>query len=490
MSVLASGVRLNNRFTIRDLIGTGGMSQVWRADDAVLGRVVAVKVLTAALVTDPSLRTTTWAEARAAAQLTHPHVTQVYDYGETTLSGGVVLPYLVMELVDGQSLADRLRSGPLPWQQAIIIASQVASALAAAHRIGVVHRDVKPANVILTRTGAKILDFGIAALADGQPDAARGRLIGTPAYAAPERVRSDPPIPASDVYALGVLLYESLIGRPPTAVTTWRQAAEAHHAGATIAPPDVPGLPRQVRRLCMACLSPDPAGRPTAGDLEHGLATAGGQPPATTTVMPTVISEPPPVVPGPQTGFAVGSTPLPHPPTVIDPGTSAAGDLNAGLARPRRLPRPLLAMLVAAAVILVAAVFVVTSTLLSGGVKQAAQPAASPSTGLTTAAAQPATAPSAASSSPVPTATTARAIADELDTAIASALAAGRIGNDAAKGLRDKVKNLRKSIGTAKVDEKVQELQERINELLADGKVDRQTADRLIALLQPLTGTG
>src|SRR6185295_11928829 len=118
-------------------------------------------------------------EARAAARLTHPNVTRVYDYGETALADGTIAAYLVMELVEGQSLADRLRSGPLPWPAAAAVAAQVAAALAAAHRTGLVHRDIKPSNVMLGEPGAKVLDFGIAVLAGGTEGVDGGRLVGT-----------------------------------------------------------------------------------------------------------------------------------------------------------------------------------------------------------------------------------------------------------------------------------------------------------------------
>src|SRR5262249_14742043 len=139
----SSGTTLHNRFTLRERIGLGGMSEVWRADDHVLGRAVAVKALAVPLAADPLLRAATWREARAVAKLTHRHVTQVYDYGEASLPGGAVVPYLVMELVQGESMADRLRSGPLPWPEATRLGAQVAAALAAAHALGIVHRDVK-----------------------------------------------------------------------------------------------------------------------------------------------------------------------------------------------------------------------------------------------------------------------------------------------------------------------------------------------------------
>jgi serine/threonine protein kinase len=214
VSGFAPGRRLHHRFTLVERIGAGGMSEVWRATDEVLDRPVAVKVLTSPPAGAERL---TWREARAAARLTHPNVTRVYDYGELSLPGGDPAGYLVMELVDGQSLAARLSAGPVPWPEAVRIVRQVASALAAAHRLGVVHRDIKPGNVMLAGEAGdtvKVLDFGIAAVAGADTDP--GRLLGTPRYAAPERSDTTAPArPESDVYSLGVLLHEALAGHPP-----------------------------------------------------------------------------------------------------------------------------------------------------------------------------------------------------------------------------------------------------------------------------------
>ncbi|MFG2042460.1 protein kinase [Dactylosporangium sp. NPDC048998] len=482
MSALSAGTRIHDRFTLRERIGTGGMSEVWRADDLVLGRAVAVKVLTTALAMDPLLRAATWTEARASARLAHPHVTQVYDYGEMTLPGGAVAGYMVMELVEGQSLADRLRLGPLPWEQATIVVAQVAAALAAAHRIGVVHRDVKPGNVMLTQAGAKILDFGIAALGGGEPAADGGRLVGTPAYAAPERLRPGAASPESDVYALGVLLYEALTGHRPGAVTTWAEAASAHLAGAAVPPPDVDGLPRQVRRLCMACMAPDPAQRPTAEAVAQGLAAAAGQPPPVTPALPTVVGDQPPVTPNPRPGHAVGSAPLPHPPTMIEHDLPAFG-VEPAAPPARRMPRPLLAGLVGAVVVLGLALVVVIAMLVSRPAGETAQLAQSgPPTQTQTAS----PAPPSATASPIPTATTARAIADQFDAAIADGLAAGSIDSGTAEKLRGKLNDLRQGSGRGKVRKTAQELQKQINELHDDGRLDDQTAGRLTALLRPL----
>ncbi|PZF96437.1 serine/threonine-protein kinase, partial [Micromonospora deserti] len=315
MSPFSPSLRLHDRYVLRERIGLGGMSEVWRADDEVLHRPVAVKALAGELAADPQLRATIQREARAAARLTHPHVTQVYDYGEARLTGGVVVPYLVMELVAGHNLADRLTAGPLAWPEAVRTAGQVAAALAAAHRIGVVHRDIKPGNVMLTETGAKVLDFGIAALAGPRHPLAHQTgelLMGTPAYFAPERMRAGPPNPASDVYALGALLHRTLTGQTPLPVRTWEDAWQVHARHMPVPPLRVPGLPTDVAELVLACLDADPARRPTAAHLATRF---GANPPADppTELLPTVA------------GPAGPTPPAAHPPTLIDRSPPPAG---------------------------------------------------------------------------------------------------------------------------------------------------------------------
>jgi serine/threonine-protein kinase len=179
------------------------MSVVWRGYDEVLGRQVAVKVLAAEFAGDVDFRARLRHEARAVARLSHPHITNVYDYGEA--DNGT--PFLVMELVEGESLADRLVRGPLPFSAVVEIGAQVAGALSAAHDRGLVHEDIKPANVMLCATGAKVVDFGIAALAGER----RGPMVvGTPSYMAPEQRAGAPATPATDVYALGLVLSGAL----------------------------------------------------------------------------------------------------------------------------------------------------------------------------------------------------------------------------------------------------------------------------------------
>src|SRR3954451_13328710 len=240
MTPLSTGMPLAERYLLIEQLGSGGMSVVWRSFDDVLGRAVAVKVLSAPTAADPAFRAAIRTEARASARLSHPNITQVYDYGEADLPDGPTVSYVVMELLDGQTLGQRLTGGALPWREAVDIAAQVAQALAAAHRRGIVHRDIAPANVMLTATGAKVLDFGIAALAGGRGDPDGGGLLGPPAYVAPERLDDAPAAPAADVYGLGALLYEMLTGAQPVPAKTWPALVEAYRDGAHIAPLRVP----------------------------------------------------------------------------------------------------------------------------------------------------------------------------------------------------------------------------------------------------------
>jgi serine/threonine-protein kinase len=256
------------------------MSVVWRGFDEVLGRQVAVKVLPPSTSADPAFRRRLRAEAQAAARLSHPNITNVYDYGEATTVDGEPVPYVVMELIDGESLAAVLaRTRRLPWQHAVRITAEVAAALAAAHARGIVHRDVTPANVMLTQTGAKVVDFGISALIgenDIDPD---GSLLGTPAYLAPERLEGGQVSPATDVYAVGLLIYRTLIGQLPWDVGTTTALLRAHQYVEPDPLPPVEGLPSAVDALVGRCLEKHPSDRPSSAELAHVLAQiAAGAP--------------------------------------------------------------------------------------------------------------------------------------------------------------------------------------------------------------------
>ncbi|MCM4079080.1 serine/threonine-protein kinase [Paractinoplanes hotanensis] len=264
---------LAGRYRLVERLGAGGMSVVWRGFDEVLGRQVAVKVLPPSTSADPAFRRRLRAEAQAAARLSHPNITNVYDYGEATTVDGEPVPYVVMELIDGESLAAVLaRVRKLPWQHAVRITAEVAAALAAAHSRGIVHRDVTPANVMLTATGAKVVDFGISALIgenDIDPD---GSLLGTPAYLAPERLEGGQVSPATDVYAVGLLIYRTLIGQLPWDVGTTTALLRAHQYTEPEPLPPVEDLPPEVDALVGRCLEKRPADRPSSAELAHILA--------------------------------------------------------------------------------------------------------------------------------------------------------------------------------------------------------------------------
>ena len=237
---------LAGRYRLVERLGAGGMSVVWRGFDEVLGS-SSGRQGPAALhqSTDPSFRRRLRAEAQAAARLSHPHITNVYDYGEATTVDGEPVPYVVMELVDGESLAAVLARSrqACRGRHAVRISSEVSAALAAAHARGIVHRDVTPANVMLTPAGAKVVDFGISALIgenDIDPD---GSLLGTPAYLAPERLEGGQVSPATDVYAVGLLIYRTLIGQLPWDVGTTTALLRAHQYTEPEPLPHVEGLP-------------------------------------------------------------------------------------------------------------------------------------------------------------------------------------------------------------------------------------------------------
>ncbi|PRX61218.1 serine/threonine protein kinase [Nonomuraea fuscirosea] len=251
-----------------DPLARGGMSVIWRAFDQSLHRMIAVKVLTASLHTDSGERVSVRSEARAAARFIHPDSIEIYDYGETVTTSGGVAAYVVMPLLDGTPLAERIERGPLPWQEAASIALRLARVLMAGHARGLVHRDVTAENVLLTAAGPKLLDFGIAAWA-GDPEDDRG----TPPYVAPERLLGAPTDPAVDVYALGVLLHTMLTGRTPYPETTWEEIEAARR---TEPPPRVAGVPNAVASLCQRCLARLPEERPTAAQIVSALTSALG----------------------------------------------------------------------------------------------------------------------------------------------------------------------------------------------------------------------
>ncbi|WP_053175482.1 serine/threonine-protein kinase [Nonomuraea sp. SBT364] len=245
--MLGSGTTLNDRYTLTSRLGGGGMGEVWRADDTVLGRTVAVKVLMPALSEDATFLRRFHNEARAMATLRHPGVVDVYDYGTCEIDGRR-LSFLVMEFVQGESLDRVLSRGPLSPATAMRLIAEVGDALAAAHRQGIVHRDVKPANLLIRPGGSVALtDFGIAHSASAGQLTATGAMLCSAGYCAPELATASEVTPAVDVYALGVVGFECLTGRLPFEGETPVQIIYKHlHAATPTLPSEVPPGPRHV----------------------------------------------------------------------------------------------------------------------------------------------------------------------------------------------------------------------------------------------------
>lgn len=262
---------LGTRLQLGELLGEGGFGAVFRARDPFLERDVAIKVLDPSLALDATLEEQFLHEARTIAAVEHPHIVPLYS----AESVGRLL-FLVMRLLPGRSLEARIAEGKLPAADAARIALECARALAAAHAVGVVHRDIKPANILLDANGhATVTDFGIALVTSRPSRDREGAASGTPHYMSPEQALGEPVDGRSDVYALGVVLYEMLIGSRPF---SGRSATEtiAQHISAPV--PDVsarePQTPMALARLVGRMLSKDPAGRPTAAELVAELTAA------------------------------------------------------------------------------------------------------------------------------------------------------------------------------------------------------------------------
>ncbi len=272
-SVPATEQGPQGRYRLDTRIATGGMGEVWRATDLVLDREVAVKVLKHEYADDPSFVARFEAEARHAAALHHQNVASVFDFGELADADGSgrPRPFLVMELVPGQPLSALLGGEPMPPANAADLVAQAADAIGAAHAIGVVHRDVKPANLLVTPDGqVKITDFGIARAADAVPLTQTGQIVGTPHYISPEQAEGRPATAASDIYALGVVLYECLAGRRPFAADTPVTTALAHLREPVPPLPDT--VPDHLQAVVATALAKDPADRfASAADLADAL---------------------------------------------------------------------------------------------------------------------------------------------------------------------------------------------------------------------------
>lgn len=274
--LFAPGQLLAGRYRIVSLLGKGGMGEVYRADDLTLGVSVALKFLPAAIAADAVRLDRFRSEVRTTRQISHPHVCRVYDIGE--LEGR---PFLSMEYVDGEDLASLIRRiGRLPSDKAVQIARQVCAGLAVAHDLGIVHRDLKPANIMLDGRGnARLMDFGVAGYAAEL--AARGDITaGTPVYMAPEQLAGEGVTPRSDLYALGLVLYELFTGKSAWAdrATSLAELRRLHHSSRpTSAGTLVTDLDPAVERVIERCLDPDPDNRPNSA-IAVAAALPGGDP--------------------------------------------------------------------------------------------------------------------------------------------------------------------------------------------------------------------
>jgi serine/threonine protein kinase len=267
------------RYEVERTLGGGGMAVVYLARDRELGRPVALKVLADTLADDAEIRGRFLREGRLAARLSHPNVVRVYDAGEQDGR-----PYIVMECVDGESLAELLRrEGRLDPNRVVEVGLQASAGLEHAHRAGLVHRDVKPANLLLTSDGTvKVADFGIAHAVGGTRVTEVGTVLGTAAYLSPEQAFGGEVTAASDLYSLGTCLYELLAGEPPYRQDTLGELFSRREAGP---PPPLRGVPAALEAVVTRCLEQDPRERPaSAAELAQLLAgTRSPQPPTAVT---------------------------------------------------------------------------------------------------------------------------------------------------------------------------------------------------------------
>jgi serine/threonine-protein kinase len=276
----SAGRVLNNRYALISVVGGGGMAQVYKARDNILGRLVAVKLLREQFTTDEQFVARFRREAQAAANLTHPNIVNVYDVGQ---DGD--LQFIVMEFIAGQSLKELInRSAPLPVGQAVSIAAQILAGLEYAHRSGLIHRDIKPQNVLITSDGGvKVTDFGIAKSVSDLGLTEAGQALGTAHYFSPEQARGERVVPQSDIYAVGVTLYEMLTGQLPFESDNAVGLAYKHISEQPPSPRAInPNIPARLEAVIMKALAKEPQQRyPSAAEMERVLRTiqVGGQQP-------------------------------------------------------------------------------------------------------------------------------------------------------------------------------------------------------------------
>ena len=415
-----------DRYTVERKLGSGGMATVFLARDTVLDRPVALKVLAEHLADDDQFRERFLREARLAAKFVHPNVVQVYDADEDERG-----PFIVMEYVEGHTLSDELRRrGRLPPTEVVGIGVQVCAALEAAHAAGLVHRDIKPQNILLRPDGrVKIADFGIARSIAATRHTEIGTVLGTAAYLAPEQARGEEVTPAADIYSLGVVLYELLTGRTPFEADTLPELLLKREHGELVPPRDlVPGIPLALERVVMRCLALRPEHRPSsAAELARALEGGGDEPPTVPMAAVTRVRTP-----------------------------------------PRR------GLLTVAAVVLVLVAAGLALALSSGG----STPKATPPPTTTTTTPATTTAPTTTAATTTAPPTTADQALAAVRTAIAQAAASGQLDSSAVDDLNQRLDNV------VQDPNRLNDLQNRLAELARNGQL---TSAGYTAISAPLT---
>jgi serine/threonine protein kinase len=502
------GTLIADRYRLVRPLGAGSSATVWEASDTALDRTVALKLLHRFALANPTERERLRREARALAKLAHPRITIVFDYLEQAQPDGTQQPVLVTELLDGSTLADRLRSGPLPPAEAVAVCAQLADALRAAHQAGIVHRDVKPANVVLTRGGVKLLDFGIAQAASDS-NLTGNQAIGTPACMAPEQLTGRGTTAASDVYALGCVMYWSLTGRPPYDTSDINQVAYSH-VYAPAPPLNVVNLPPGVTEVYLQCMAKDPAQRPTAtavyGRLAQVAAVAASMPVTVPAAHQTMMM-PAFDLPASQQTQLVGSPP-PGPRGGSGDGGNRGSNRSGPGGRPPARARTTSGFRILISVLLIAAVAAIATSLTlmktAAPINTAGTKVSAPAT--SAAASSPAASPSP---SPSPSFNAATGLGDPAADPIAylegmraqitSFIAQGQQTLDPNTGqdLQNSLADLENAITSAKqnnsnrqlraVQNKINAVDQKINDDFNNGDISQNAGTQLINELQNLS---
>jgi serine/threonine-protein kinase len=457
---IESARQLGGRYQLHTMLGRGGVAAVWAGIDTRLDRPVAVKILDGAARADPEMIQRLDLEARAVARLAHPNIVAVYDVG---MEGGV--PYLVMELVDGHDLQRQLRSGPLGVDQAVRIGGQICDALEAAHEAGVVHRDIKPDNILLARSGSvKVCDFGIARLQQAAQVHVTGpaATVGTSEYMAPEQATGATVDARTDLYALGCVLYAMLTGAPPFTGSNpmrvlWRQVHDPPEPLAT----HRPGVPTDLEALVARLLAKSPADRPDgAAQVRSQLERLHDSP----------------AEPAWTHGDAGTAEPV-HARAAVVTRTRTMPALHvASEQSPARTGLRVGPVGIAAVAAGTAAVTALVIALATQSLHEVANSPTSP----------------VGTTSATSTVAATAATVDSVRAAIQMQVQAGALDNSDARSLTGRLDDIDRNLARGRVDNAAQrlgDLRDRLSELLKDGKITAAGYDVIVTVVDQLAGT-